>query len=575
MGIDLGSGSRKHRGRQAVAALGLMALLGGSLAACGGKKADSGDSSSGGGTESTEGGARAGKSTSIGDDGKTPQRGGTLIHALGGETPGGYCLPEAQLASGIPVVSAIYDRLTILDADGNPSPDLAESFSHNDAYDQWTFKIRSGVKFHDGTDLDAQVVADNIDAYRGAYPARKPLLFSFTFDNIKDVVVVDDMTVRVDTKVPWVALPNYFASSRVGIMAKAQLDDTQTCDRKLIGTGPFKFVSWRVNDKMVVERNPDYWQKAPDGKPYPYLDRIEFVPMPDEGGRIQAVQTGDVDLITTGLGSSLASVRDIQDQGKVSVNEIPSANIGYLIMNASREPFDDITARRAVAYGRDAEQVNEIANDGLFKIADGPFNKGTMGYLEDTGFPGHDVEKAKEYVAEYQQKHGKPLSFEVHSTTDPQVISIAQLFQQQMKKIGVSVRITQGDQATLINDALAGKYQSSLWTNSHATGDPDGQYVWWYGSSPVNFGRIKDPAMDKLLDEGRSEPDPAKRKAIYEDLNRKFAEGLWNMWTTFGIDTVTTTLKVHGLLAPENPDGGKPYDYEVLGNPLLATWIER
>jgi peptide/nickel transport system substrate-binding protein len=156
MGSATGPGvASRHRARKVVAALGLVAALGGSLAACGGKKADEGSDSNKDSTEST---TKAGKSTSIGDDGKTPKRGGTLVYALGGETPGGYCLPEAQLASGIPVVSAIYDRLTILNSDAKPSPDLAESFSHNDAYDQWTFKIRPGVTFHDGTKLDAQVV---------------------------------------------------------------------------------------------------------------------------------------------------------------------------------------------------------------------------------------------------------------------------------------------------------------------------------------------------------------------------------------------------------------------------------
>jgi peptide/nickel transport system substrate-binding protein len=572
MGSATGPGvATRHRARKVVAALGLVAALGGSLAACGGKKGNDSSDSNKGSTEST---TKSGKSTSIDNDGKTPKRGGTLRYALGAETPAGYCLPEAQLASGIPVVSAIYDRLTILDSDGNPSPDLAESFTHNDAYDQWTFKVRPGVTFHDGTKLDAQVVADNINAYRGTYPTRKPQLFIFTFANIKDVKVVDDMTVQVDTKIPWVALPNYFASPRVGIMAKAQLDDTKTCDRKLIGTGPFSFVSWKVNDKMVVKANPDYWQKAPDGKPYPYLDEIDFVPIPDETSRIQAVQTGDVDLIPTGLGSGLSAVRKLQDEGKVSVNEIPSANVGYLMFNAAREPFDDITARRAVVYGADLKQINDIANDNLFTIAKGPFNKGTMGYLADTGFPDQDVAKAKQYVADYKTKHGTALSFEMHSTPDPQIIAIAQLLQQQMKAIGVNVRITQGDQATLINDALAGKFQSTLWTNSHATGDPDGQYVWWYSSSPVNFGKIKDPSMDKLLDEGRSEPDEAKRTTIYEDLNRKFASGLWNLWFTFGIDTVVTTPNVHGLQVPKNPDGGEPYYFEQLGNPMLSTWKE-
>jgi len=98
--------------------------------------------------------------------------------------------------------------------------------------------------------------------------------------------------------------------------------------------------------------------------------------------------------------------------------------------------------------------------------------------------------------------------------------------------------------------------------------------VWWYSTSPVNFGRIKDPVIDKALDEGRSEPDPAKRKAIYERLNREFGEQQWNLWTTFLTTGLATAPDVHGLLPPSLPDGSKPYNLAVDSNPLYAVWKE-
>ena len=158
--------------------------------------------------------------------------------------------------------------------------------------------------------------------------------------------------------------------------------------------------------------------------------------------------------------------------------------------------------------------------------------------------------------------------------TDPVAVSQAQLIQEQMRKAGIGVRISTADGATTINNAIAGKFQVALWANTHAGGDPDEQHVWWYSTSPVNFGRIKDPVIDKALDEGRSEPDPAKRKAIYERLNRSFGEQQWNLWTTFLTTALVTAPGVHGLLPPSLPDGSEPYNLAVDSNPMYAVWLE-
>jgi len=515
------------------------------------------------------------ESTSLGDDGKTPKRGGTLRYALAAESPEGFCLPEAQLAAGIPVAMAIYDRLLVPDADGEPVPYLAKSVTPSDDYTQWTLELRPGITFHDGTKLDAQIVKDNLDAYRGAYPTRKPLLFTFYFEPIEAVTVVDPMTVRVDTKVPWVAFPSYLASGRVGIMARAQLDDERSCDRNLIGTGPFVLESWRLNDQMVLKANRKYWREAPDGKPYPYLDGMVMAVMPDSQSRINALKTGEIDILTTASGDSLEEMRGLAEQGKATINPVPSPNsVSYLLFNAGRPPFDDVLARRAFATAFDVDAYNEVVNDGQFTLADGPFAEGTLGHLAETPQAEYDLAEAKQLVAKYEKKTGRSFDVALSVTTDPVAVSQAQLIQEQMRKAGIGVRITTADGATTINNAIAGKFQVALWANTHAGGDPDEQHVWWYSTSPVNFGRIKDPVIDKALDEGRSEPDPAKRKEIYERLNREFGKQQWNLWTTFLTTGLATAPDVHGLLPPSLPDGSKPYNLAVDSNPLYAVWKE-
>jgi peptide/nickel transport system substrate-binding protein len=186
------------------------------------------------------------------EDAGPPQAGGEVVYGLEAETTNGWCLQEGQLAiAGIQVARSIYDTLTVPDGDGNFVPFLAETVEPNDDYTEWTIKVREGVKFHDGSDLTSEVVKNNIDAYRGQYPARSSLLFSFVLSNISAVDVVDPLTVKVTMAKSWSSFPSFlYSSGRMGMTAQAQLDDAENCAKNLIGTGPFKLDEWVVNDHM-------------------------------------------------------------------------------------------------------------------------------------------------------------------------------------------------------------------------------------------------------------------------------------------------------------------------------------
>ena len=136
----------------------------------------------------------------------------------------------------------------------------------------------------------------------------------------------------------------------------------------------------------------------------------------------------------------------------------------------------------------------------------------------------------------------------------------------------MKVRLNPEDQAKLINDAIGGKYQAVTFRN-HGGTEPDGQFVWWYSSSPVNFGRIKDPIIDKALDDGRSEPDPVKRNLIYQGLTREFAKKLWNVWSWYTTWAIAEKPNVHGIYGPDLPDGGGQSTQELFaGHSLLNMW---
>jgi peptide/nickel transport system substrate-binding protein len=530
-------------------------------AACGGGSDDGGSGGSGGG----EGAAG------------TPVSGGSVTYGLEAENSGGWCLPEGQLAiSGIQVARTIYDTLTAPDENGEYQPFLAQSVEPNADFTQFTIKLREGVKFHDGSALDATVVKNNLDAYRGAYPARKPLLFVFVLDNISDVAVVDPLTVQVTTKSPWPAFPAYLHSSgRLGMIAQAQLDDPATCDRNLIGTGPFKLQEWKVNDNLTAVKNPDYWQKDADGNQLPYLDEITYRPIPDGDARVNALLAGELNAMHTSTPENIDRLRTEKDNGKVAVVESDKfAEVAYVMFNSSKPPFDNINARLAASYAVDRDAFNQVRNLGLTQVASGPFAEGSVGYLEDAGFPEYNLDTAKEYAAKYEQETGQPLEITVLTTPDPSTVKSAQFIQEQVEKAGFSVNLKTVEQAALINTALGSDWNAMAWRN-HPGGAPDLQYVWWKGGSPVNFGKFKDPEMDRLLDAGRLESDSAAAETIYQDINKRFGEQVWNAWLNWTIWDVATAPDVSGVYGPDLPDGGKPFPGLATGHPVSGMWISQ
>jgi len=486
---------------------------------------------------------------------RAQQSGGSLTFALVGETTGGWCMPQAELASnGIEVALAVYDPLMTVNSKGDYVPYLAKSVTPNATFDEWTIALRPGVKFHDGTPVDADAVKLNLDSYRGANPNLPARLGVFTYANVEDVSVTDPSTVVVKTKVPWPAFPAYIASGRAGIAAPAQLNDPETCPRNLIGSGPFTFKEWRQNESLTVERNPSYWRKG-----YPKADEIVFKPVPEAQVRVNGLKGGQFDLIQEAESQSIIELEEMAKAGDTKVlTSDKGSETAYQMLNVSKPPFDDPIARRAVATAGDSREVNQIRNRGLNTLASGPFPPGNPAHLARV--PNlHNVKKARALAREYEQKHGEPLRYEYLAVATPSQIQTAELVKEQQARAGIEVTINTLSQSALIDAALAGQFQSAGWLN-HPGGDPDTQYVWWHSGSPVNFGRINDPVIDRLLDEGRVELDPAKRVAIYRQLNRRFQEQLYNLWAWYAIWAVGYQNDVAGVKGAPLPDGhGKPF----------------
>ena len=510
-----------------------------------------------------------------------PTPGGELSMAIESESAGGYCLPTAQLASaGILVANQVYDGLFAYNAKHEPVPYLAETASWNDAHTALTLKLRSGIKFHNGAPLDSAIVKLNLDVLRGeptatAKTGQSPLLTTFVFADIASVDAPDAQTVVINTKRAWPALPEFLANGRYGIIAEEQLMAGPKCAEKLIGTGPFKLISWERNVAMKLEKNPNYWRKDADGVQLPYLDKLNFLPIDGNTKRFDALAGGTVQAAQM---NNQAQFDQIQKDGRFGLEKQPEgyAEVSYGMVNSGKAPLNDLEVRRHLGMAIDSSALNDINSAGKWRAAIQPFDTKVIGHLPDDElkddpnlkFPKFNTDEAAKFFK------GKNITIKLNYATDATTKAIAEEVKAELGDVGVNVVINEMDQSTLINKALGGDFDINLWRN-HPGADPDTQYDWWHSGSPVNFGKINDPDIDRLLDAGRIEPDPAKRKAIYEDLNRAFIKGAYNDWNWYSQWAMGYTKNVHGISSTTMPDGSPGMGIWLGWEHLASAWISK
>ena len=530
----------------ALLALGLVAW------ACGGTD-DSGGSGGGGGDRDEAQGDP--------DEGTTPVRGGTLIYAREAETSSPWT--PAQMicdTSCHQAIRGIYDTLTYVGEDLEAHPFLLESFEPNATFDQWTFVARDGITFHDGTPFDADAMLDHFERMRAS------TLVGNAIQAITDVQKVDDMTIQISMDTPWVDFPIYFAAQPGYVASPTWLAavDAQTADAtEPVGTGPFVFAEYNPGDNFRMTKNEDYWLEAPDGEPYPYLDEIEFLVQEEDATRSRALQSGEVDITHTDRGPDIEDLRQAADAGTLEVYEMDTRQgVTYALINvAADSPLQDVEVRRAFAMAVDQEFRNDSRSAGVFDIANGPFSPGTMGYLEDTGYPAYDPEGAAAIVEEYEAANG-PIEFSYRTTADPDNALTVELISQNLADVGIDVTIDQTEQGEFIQQAVLGNFEVFTWRGGGAI-DPETERVWWHsedadpiGEIALNFGRFQDDVIDENLQVLRESQDEAERTTAAENINRRFGEQVYNVWADWIFWIMAYQNDVHGVQTPlVLPDG--------------------
>ena len=492
---------------------------------------------------------------------KTQKSGGNLTFGLEAETTD-YCLSRAQLAiSGIQVVAAIYDTLTVPNDKAVPVPYLAKSVTPNSDSTVWTIGLRPGVQFQDGTPLDAAAVKLNLDAYRGAPGVpNSGILFKIYLGFINDVSVVDPMTVKVtlSTAVPQFAAYLY-STGRMGMMAPAQINAGDACSTKLIGTGPFKLQTYLQNEKTVVVKNPSYWQKG-----FPKADSITFVPVTDGATRNNQLQGGQLDIMHQSNPIDVDNLRSLGTQVKLLTQKPGEREIAQYWLISKNAPFNSQAARTAFATAINRAEILQIRAKNIFQQANSVSDVGTPGYLKNSGYPTFNLKKAQSLVQQVKAQNGGQFNIILGTTTDPANSAEAQLMKEQLGKAGINASIQQFDQATLINKALTGSIDVLLWRNLYGgytnLGDAD-SYVWYANINKgylTNFGNYNDDQIQALLDQGRAAKTTAQAKPIYQQFNKLMAQRGYELPTWYVDWTIGYQNSVQ-LTFPPLPDGnGKP-----------------
>lgn len=474
--------------------------------------------------------------------------GGRLVMGVEAETEAMDTGRVPLAASGYFLASAVFDSLATLDADGKPVPFLATAIEPSNDSKTWTITLPSGVKFHNGDVLDSTAVKAVLEFYKGS------AITSAFLRTVESIDAPKPDTVVVQLSEPWVAFPVALTTQVGYIMHPSMIDDPQLAFTP-IGTGPFKYDKHTLNEFWSVSRNTDYWRKDAQGRQLPYLDGIDFRVRVDEDTRIKEFQGGDLDMIHTVKPFQVLALREQKDIKRV---EYSDGEKDFLTINTEDAPFDDITARRAVAYAIDTERWRQEITKGVKPAISSPFGPTQPGGKADSGYPSFDLAKAKDLVAQYEKDKGKPLEFEYISGEDPSDRAEGQLLVSMLEDAGMKVTLVAKPQAQLIAHVVTGTYQISAWRN-FGMPDPDADTIWWRSESilprggvSLNTARFADPEIDKAIDKALAAKSPEDREAAYASIAKRMGEQVPYVWLGRVVWNLAANERVNGIYPAAN-----------------------
>jgi peptide/nickel transport system substrate-binding protein len=489
-----------------------------------------------------------------------PQRGGVLQYGSSIDIAGLDAHRHNQNHRGH-ATAAMYNGLTDIDQRGNLVPSLAESWEPNKELTAWTFRLRKGVLFHNGRELDAEAVKLNM--LRIQDPAIGMDFIRGGLENVESIDLLDKYTVRINAKVPDAALPISIMRYPIILMAP---DAFETSADRPIGTGPFRFVSWTRWSETRLVRFENYWETDAEGHSLPYLDEIIAKPKREDSVRLTALRTGQVHLIDDMAQADVARFTKEQS-AKYNTWQWHSGG-NYLVFNWRRGVFQDKRLRTAAAHAIDRDAIHQAVYYGQGEILDQCYPRGDPWYLEGVRSLEYDPDRAKALLREARAV-GTPIKIIVTANIATSRETV-QVIQASLDAVGLKATLELLDTAPLLAASREGAFDARFGGYTYRY-DPNDFYArnlhskseWNKSNSGWHNERY-----DRLVEEAKRTIDMARRKALYTE-----AQNIINVELPhFHLhDVVRTTAAVKELRGYQ-PGSGGALTYQ--GGGLRTAYIQ-
>jgi peptide/nickel transport system substrate-binding protein len=450
-----------------------------------------------------------------------------------------------------------YESLTAFDAALNIVPALAERWETPDPT-TYLFHLRRGVKFHDGSDFTAEDVKYTFDIVLNP---KGPAVWRGNFDQVDRVEVVDRQTVRFTTKAPFPPLLGALAILRSSAIVPKGAMEKLKLETQIVGTGPFRLVEYVPKSHLKLKRNPDYW-----GKPLPYLEDVTFRVLEEEDARVAGLRAGSLDYAFL----TPEGVQRLRSEKGLVITSRPRTYLYAFVINRARKPWSDARVRQAMSLATNRQEfVEKVFSGGATIAGPIPFGFGDW-FLPPEELTGKwfkpDVARARQLLREAGVADGQPLDLLV-TPFNQNFPGLAVVFAEQMKQIGLAVKIRQVEQGVFLKEVAPPTFNYDVQANAYtARHDPDGYVYNGFHSKTPNAAGYANAKLDDLLVKARTTIDVAQRKALYRDIQRTLLDDAPNIWLCN--DTVT-----EGLQAYVKGYAQSPYTYRAWG--LKHAWLDK
>ena len=440
--------------------------------------------------------------------------GGTLIFGRGGDS---ITLDPAQVLDGesAKVCDVLYDTLVqYRDDTTDIEPALAEAWDSSADGLTWTFHLRQGVRFHDGTPFDAGAVV---------FSLTRPNALSGNFYNefISQITALDAHTVQITLKTPYAPFISTLAGTEYPIVSPAAVEHFgEAFGSNPVGTGAFKFVQWDRNDKIILAAHEAHWA----GKPG--LDRLIFRSIPNNSVRLMELQQGNLHAMEF---PNPDEIPLIQGDARLELVMQPSLNIGYLAMNMDKPPFDNLMVRLAINHAINKTPIIEHLYQGTGIPAKNPIPPTLWSYDDTIEDYAYDPELAKQLLVEA----GYPDGFEttlwalpVPRPYIPNGLALAEILQSELRNIGVEAKIVTYDWGTYLEKTENGEHDMAMlgWS---AGGDPDNFLYYLLSKTTaqkpaLNIAFYRSDEMQDVLERARMSANQDERITLYQEAQAIF-----------------------------------------------------